>query len=437
MSQRGYNWILELKKQTGKNIPELLALTRENDPFFAGTAVHWKKAKWFATMWKREYEGQTGIHLRRVHYHLDAKKNVRKLDGKPYRNAYKDWCYLLECSKFARDLYLVPADAFDDHQNPDPYPLNWRGQRDVEYSPDFMDPYFGWDLPSLRCDLSSADWRIGTPQVSGYTPHDYQDRAYLCELWIEKSTMDDVLRPLADDLGIRLVPSTGFQSITNAVKLLQRIHKIRKPARVFRTMPISVARQIEFWQKDYAPDADIKLMVLGLTQAQITHYKLPYSVDKKGSVELDALEALHPGELAKIVRQALQPYLDDTISDRLADAEALARRIVREEWSELMKPERQKLEALQKQIQAVTKKYQREAADVNRRLKRELKPFERPLLALRDEATKRASHFDPDLPERPTQTETEHEESDWLFDSSREYFEQLPFYKAQRDAGGG
>ena len=43
------------------------------------------------------------------------------------------------------------------------------------------------------------------------------DQPYLVEIWIEKSTMDDVLLPLCEELHINLVTSAGFQSITSAV----------------------------------------------------------------------------------------------------------------------------------------------------------------------------------------------------------------------------
>jgi len=67
-----YDSIKKLAKEMGKPVPEVLALSRDHDPFFCGTAAHREHAKWFARMWKQEYEGQAGIHIRRVHYHLDA-----------------------------------------------------------------------------------------------------------------------------------------------------------------------------------------------------------------------------------------------------------------------------------------------------------------------------------------------------------------------------
>jgi len=132
------------------------------------------------------------------------------------------------------------------------------------------------------------------------------------------------------------VTSAGFQSITSAVKVLQRacqlVH-LGKPARIFYIsdfdragdgMPVAVARQIEFWLQDDAPSADIKLTPLALTRNQVITDQLPRIPIKEsdvrnagfeerygaGAVELDALEALYPGTLADLVREAIESYRD-------------------------------------------------------------------------------------------------------------------------------
>jgi len=330
----------------------------------------------------------------------------------------------------------VPADAFDDHRNPDPYPLNWC--RAEERAPSVSVPDAYWPLPSLNVNFSSLDWGVESAQVTGYNPDDYLDRAYYLELWIEKSTMDDILVPLCGDLGVRLVPSIGFQSMTNAIKLLQRTQEIGKPARVFYIsdydkaglgMPISVARQIEFWFDTYAPRADIKLTPIALTAEQVARHELPFSNDK---VELDALEALVPGELEKVVRRAAQPYLDGAIAIKLAAAEQQAKQIARTEWSQLTAPYGRQLTVLKRQVKRVTARYEKAAKQLNARLQRELSPFRKPLAKLQADVHESALSFAPQLPQRPAQTEGEQDELKWLFDSSREYLEQLRFYKLQR-----
>jgi hypothetical protein len=435
MSERGYNWIKDLKKQTGKNVPELLALSQHSDPFFIGSPADIAQGEWFARMWKQEYDGHTGVHVRRVHYRLDA-LGFLKLDGMPYRNP-DDWDHLLRCSRAARILGLVPADAFDDHRNSDPYPLPWR-KADTR-APAISGYQPEWRLPSFRTDFSLWGWTIDTPVVDGYEPDDFLDRAYLLEVWVEKSTVDDILMPLAQELGFRLVPSSGYQSISNVVKLLQRLRETGKPARIFyvsdhdkagRQMPIAVARQIEFWRPEYAPGANVKLQPIALTTEQVTHYKLPSN--EEGNTELDALEAIVPGEIERIVRDAVAPYLDNGIDGDLRQAKGQAEEMVSDQWSRWMQPYEQRLAALHKRVKSATKKYEKEAANLNKRLARDLRRFQKPLAQLQVEVSKRSSSFSPSLPSRPAQEPGEQDEGDWLFDSARPYLEQLRFYKAQR-----
>jgi hypothetical protein len=75
-------------------------------------------------------------------------------------------------------------------------------------------------------------------------------------------------------------------------------------------MVAAVARKIEFFIKDN-PGINLKLTRLALNEEHINKFKLP-KAPKHGEevVELDALEAIHPGEMGKIVEQALEPYYD-------------------------------------------------------------------------------------------------------------------------------
>jgi hypothetical protein len=73
-------------------------------------------------------------------------------------------------------------------------------------------------------------------------------------------------------------------------------------------MPVGIARQLEFWLQQYAPDANIKLQPLALTHAQVNDYRLPRIPIKESDKgkrgfeerygedagELDALQALRP-----------------------------------------------------------------------------------------------------------------------------------------------
>jgi len=96
-------------------------------------------------------------------------------------------------------------------------------------------------------------------------------------------------------------------------------------------MPISIARKIEFYQRGgVLPDVDIALEPIVLTADQVTEYELPRVPVKdsdrrkanwvrdhgQGQVELDALEALHPGDLRDIVIDAIHNYYDTSLVER-------------------------------------------------------------------------------------------------------------------------
>ncbi|MGB9435754.1 MAG: hypothetical protein WBQ89_26135 [Candidatus Acidiferrum sp.] len=448
MTDWGYEWIKSLaqeeSRRRGQRVDirrDLLALSDHQDPFFVGQRCQIPWAKWFKEMWEQEYHGAAGIHIRRCHYRLQSFGTFPKPDGMPYRNVERDWENLQQASQFARQLRWVDPAAFVDRRNPVPHPLNWT--RTIHREPAVELPALDWYLPELNINFGSVDWSLETPDVEGYADDDFLDRAYHLELWVEKSTANDILVPLCEEHGIQFVPSIGFQSITSTIRLLERIREIGKPTRIFyisdadkagRGMPISVSRQIEFWRRDFVPDIDIKVMVLALTQEQIDSYNLP--VNEDGSAELDALEALHPGELKRIVEQAIEPYLDASIPRQLRDAAAEAQEIVEEERTERTTGHQKRLAAIVKQVRAVTVSYQKEAKLLNKRLQRDLAPFRKPLAQLKAELDECAEKFresiQSDLPERPAQVASDVDESAYLFDSTRSYLEQLAFYKRQR-----
>jgi hypothetical protein len=96
-------------------------------------------------------------------------------------------------------------------------------------------------------------------------------------------------------------------TITSVISMLRRIHDTGKPARILyvsdfdragRKMPNAVARQCEFWRPLYAPESDIRLQSIVLTQEQIDEHELPSLeiAEEEGDeptgdvVELDALK---------------------------------------------------------------------------------------------------------------------------------------------------
>ena len=236
----GYETIKALANEHGLRITDLIALARQNDPFFAGAPAQERDGEWFKRCWRdMGYGEQRGIHLRRIHYRLVSQETpVAMPNGMPYMNTTGCWEFLSAASKAARYLGLVAPDNFVDRRNPDP--VLFAGVADGERGDPWwhIDMDSRWTLPAIPVHLSqSIGFPIPDPVALGYE-YDQSDQPCLVELWVEKSTMNDVLEPLCRALGMNLVTSLGFQSITGAVNLLKRVDEIRrympnKRARIF------------------------------------------------------------------------------------------------------------------------------------------------------------------------------------------------------------
>jgi len=328
----------------------------QNDPFYIMPAQA-KQGEWFAALWER-FDFPQGVHLRRVHYVLISQADpVLMVDGRPYQNTEGCWQYIDNASKAARCLRLVDPTAFEDKRNPTATLV--RHYEDSDPTPEAgIGDLDEWPLPEIAVELADdLDWHLPRPFVNGYGFRD-NDKPFHLELISEKSTMDDIVIPLCQRLGVNYAPATGFQSITGVVGLLRRVAQSQKPCVVFYVsdfdpagsfMPPSVARQIEYWRPVYAPGLDVLVLPVVLTREQVNQYGLPpipiKDTDKrqdnflaryavKGATELDALEAIHPGALQKIIQQAAKPYQDLKIDDQLETTERNAEEAAREAWRE-------------------------------------------------------------------------------------------------------
>ena len=201
-------------------------------------------------MWQR-VGGSQGWHLRKVHYRIVKRlQSPTKHDGTPYQNTDECSNYLEDAGKAARYLDLVPAHVFVDRRNPTPHLINNKESNgELAYEIEECT----WELPNIPTDLSGdIDLDLPGVQVYGYD-YTVTDQPYHLELWIEKSTEEEILLPLCRRLGINLVVGKGFLSMTAVVNLLLRVAERRKPARIFYisdfdpagdSMPVAVARPL-------------------------------------------------------------------------------------------------------------------------------------------------------------------------------------------------
>lgn len=320
--------------------------------------AEYRNACWFADVWAEHCH--PGMHLRSIFYKLVSvggvlmAAGVRPHEGRgrppadpvldsiclPFENNGFCWGWLQKAAIQARYWQVVDARSFEEHRSP-------KARVNSEAR----------DLPTPAVALPDEWPERGFPQptISGY---DYMpaDQPLTVEVWCEKSTMDAILAPLCRDLRVNYQPLTGFFSVTRAVEMLCRL---KKPAAVVYisdldgagcNMPTAFAEALAHYAPIYAPGVDIKLKQIVLTEQQVLDYHLPRNViDKQdespynkrfrtdhplGPCELDALEAIRPGELARLVRKAVAPYFDTTLYGRLGHAHAEAQQIVNTAWGE-------------------------------------------------------------------------------------------------------
>jgi len=403
--QFNYEYLKQLGKDLGRRVADLLALSPKNDPFYTGTPADLAKGAWFADVYHRAGYSQTRApHLRRVHYWtVSQEPAILMPDGKPYENTERCWEFLIEASKAARYLGLVAISGIVDNKNPNPHVHAW-------YS-EIIDPGFSIDIPELDDPYVS----LRGLEVANVQP-------YHLEIWCEKSTMNDVLMPICQRYSANLVTFEGEVSITSVcVSLMNRIKASGgKPTRIFyisdfdpagNSMPVAMSRKVEYAIRTAGTAYDVKVKPLALTIDLIQQYKLPRIPIKEtelrapkfeqafgtGAVELDALEALYPGTLAALVRDAISVYYHREAASAVYEQRDALR------------------QAVDAKIKAITSKYQEQIAA---------------LRDMQDELREISIDTTPYEVERYAPHVTEGDE--WLYDSNREYLTQITHYKLHK-----
>lgn len=293
------------------------------DPFTIGQPAQHRWAEWFAQIFSQVR--RTPIHVRGVHYWLVGREwplpeGMRKevyRNGETYQNTPTHWTYLQRASVFARWLGLVSFSAIEDHRNEETA-IHAEAQHDIPGDPIDPDSLVDSVVYSLVEDLRPS-----------YSCQSRQ--AYHLEIVIEKSNR--AVQSLAERYHANLTIGTGHESLTRAYELYRRIGEAEKPVRIFylsdfdaagENMPATFSRKIEWFLRQANMDADVKVQHVLLTLDQCEKYQLPRSIDSggdahkkhfekkygEGRVELDALDARHPDEFRRIVEEALDPYFD-------------------------------------------------------------------------------------------------------------------------------
>ena len=416
--------IKDLSSALRRPIATLIALSHDNDPFYLGVARQ-RDAEWFAALYA-EHGFRRGVHLRRIHYRFVSQETPIELPtGGAYLNTENCWVALCEAAKSARYAGLVDINDFADQRNPEP----------IEYLPDVPDrPQIHASNGGL-CGLEIPT-QITNPWLmitDGYVCPTH----YHVEIWAEKSTVNDVLDPLAERYKMNLQTGLGEMSLSRCRGLVRRATANGgRPVRIIyvsdfdpagQSMPVAAARKIEWLAQDEG--VDLQLHPIILTHDQCVEYRLPRTPIKEterrgagfeerfgeGATELDALEALHPGVMRQILVREIERFHDPDFARSWRAAIGRAQGRLDEITREILARHATEESALLERLDALREEASELEADVDARgeeIARELHIA--------------ARNIELDLPE-PADAD---EWPDPLFDSTRDYVEQMDRYKA-------
>lgn len=441
-----YAELKQLAKQQKCSVKNLIVMAPQNDPFYCGTKSDKAQADWFGELWNR-FGFINGMHIRRIHYILVSQGDFKDCNGKPYENTDDCWNALNTASRSARYLKLVPVNAFVDMRNP-PVKTFYNFDAKPELSVGLPE-WWECNLPSIDTDLDCGFY-FPELKLSGF---EYQssDQPYLLEIWCEKSTMNDVLIPLCEEVGANFVTGLGFLSITAVQNLIDRTRQANKPCRVFYisdfdpagvTMPRQIARQVEFWLASDGLDLDIALEPVALTREQIEQFNLPRVPIKEsdrratgfeakngeGACELDALEALHPGSLRTIILEAMSAFIDVNLRRKTQAARLEAIRAIESAWDEETEDEREVFSDIAKRTNGIVEGYRERLESLAESMGHELEPISDDLEQLQQAIREKADGMIRCLPAKPEPSVCPNDD-DWLFRSDRDYLTQLANYR--------
>jgi hypothetical protein len=413
-----------LSETMNRPLKTLFALSQSNDPFIAGIPFRRERADWFADMWQRF--GKPGAHIRRVHYVMISQDTpILMSNGEEYINTEDCYDLLGDASLDARYLLLVPARDLVDRRNDDPTIYLSDGQETAAY------------IAALGGAVNIVPPSLVIPYLN-ITPPRIPQR-YHIEIWCEKSTMNDVLIPLCRRYGINLVTGVGQLSLTHCFALVDRAAASGRPVRILYvsdfdhqgdSMPVAVARKVEWVLRTEEHDFDIQVRPIALTFEQCQNFQLRRTPAKsrdaafaarygEGFTELDALEAQRPGELERILTQEILRYYDNTLDGQIADVERQAQTEVGAINAEIRRRHARAINKLERERDEVTKiiaAFEKKAGRALRRITRKLRA---------DAPNAEAYDWPEPVPGA--------EDPDPLFDSKRGYVEQIDRYKRHQD----
>jgi hypothetical protein len=161
--------------------------------------------------------------------------------------------------------------------------------------------------------------------------------------------LEPVLGPLAEEYNADLYLAAGEQTDSRLYTVARDADEDGRELVVFVfadcdpagwQMAVSIAHKLRAFKEMFFPDLEFQVHAPALTVDQVRDLNLPSTplkpTEKRASqwraafgveqTEIDALASLNPDALRQIAREAVAPFFDDTLEERIEEARA--------EWTE-------------------------------------------------------------------------------------------------------
>jgi hypothetical protein len=316
--------------QSGFSIKELTVLSKDRDPYLLDTLKGNRNGQWFAEMIERFLGAEGTVHLRGFHYLLSSSAHILLPDGRPYINDDDTWEWLSDkAAKAARWLDYVSFERIVDERNA-PAELYLPPYFKVEPKQEGGEPILVPSLDDALPRLSSDPWPIVQP----------------CRIIFlgEKVSLKKILLPITQMVGGELLLPTGETSDTMIAELAGRCSLDSRPSVVLYfsdfdpsgyQMPVSFTRKLQALRDLRYPELDIRVHHVALTLDQVRQLGLPSTplkpTEKRADrwrqamqheqTEIDALAALRPEQLRIIALEAIKPFYDPALVERVRAAQ--------------------------------------------------------------------------------------------------------------------
>jgi hypothetical protein len=319
--------------ETGRSMDALTVMSGDADPYRIDTPSKHRDAQWFAAQVERFVASDKRIHVRGVFYACVSAGDVVKPDGEAFANTAETVAFVGSASRCARWLGYVPFERLVDNKNDEPI---------IRPAPPNHPPtahVWADDLDIRELDPDRLGVSAG---LAAFAPR----QPYRLVFFGEKTSLEDVLGPLAVEFGADLYLTGGQISDTLLHGMVGDAAADGRQLVVFTfsdfdpagywDMPVAIGRKLQALRDLLFPELRFTVVHAALGPEQVRELELPSSPLKEGErraetwlglygseqTEIDALATLRPDLLEQIAHEAVAPYFDASLAERVRAAKA-------------------------------------------------------------------------------------------------------------------